>query len=104
MQLWETNLSGVTYFLIDKDENGVKYSHVFFALLLQELWLTATTKISFKAIFLQSNNEGKKLYEEFGFVEIDNYVAPTVDDKIEIDDCVPMLCLISDDLMYAAFT
>jgi hypothetical protein len=85
------------------DETGVKYSHVFFALLLQDLWSAATTKISFKIIFLQSNLVGKSLYEDFGFVEVSDYIAPTEDDKIEVHDCIPMLCEITDEMMYQIF-
>lgn len=149
---WQENLAGVTYFLVDTeeemsnvkiyayatvstigllnkdadnysyisgaeirlfaihkhfrgvaDEDGVKYSHIFFAILLQDMWSAATTKISFKMIFLQANDIGKSLYEEFGFVEVSDYIAPTEDEKIEIEDCIPMLCEITDEMMYLIF-
>lgn len=153
IDLWESKLSGVTYFLVDaevgkledadiyayatlstigllrketkkesyisgveirlfainekfrgvKNELGILYSHIFFAILLQDLWSAATSVISFKMIFLQSNELGRSLYKKFGFVEVAEYLAPTEDDKIEIEDCVPMLCEISDELMYKAF-
>lgn len=71
--------------------------------MLQDIWLAAIGKISFRSIFLQANEPGKTLYEEFGFVELEGYVAPTVDDKVDVDDCIPMLCDISEDFMYMAF-
>lgn len=153
IDLWESQLFGVTYFLIDtdiseptdvniygyatlstigllrkeaakescisgveirlfavsekfrgvKNELGILYSHIFFALLLQDLWAAATSVISFKMIFLQSNELGKSLYKNFGFVEVAEYLAPAEDEKIEIEECIPMLCEISDELMYKIF-
>lgn len=85
------------------NKDGVKYSHVFFAILLQDLWSIAMSQISFKMIFLQSNTLGMSLYKKFGFIEVNGYVSPTDDDKIDVDDCVPMLCEITDEIMYMIF-
>lgn len=99
----------IRLFAIDKhfrgvtDENGVKYSHMFFALLLQDLWSVATKKISFKMIFIQANLVGKSLYEDFGFIEVSDYIAPTEDKEIEVDNCIPMLCEITTEMMYLIF-
>lgn len=86
-----------------KDEYGTLYSHIFFAILLQDLWTAAISVISFKMIFLQANEMGKSLYQDFGFIEVTDYIAPTEDDKIDVDDCIPMICEISDELMYKIF-
>lgn len=83
--------------------SDTKYSHIFFALLLQDLWLASMNSISFKSIFIQANEPGANVYKEFGFVPIENYMAPNADAKLELEDCTPMLRLIDDDFMYDIF-
>lgn len=104
-------ISGVEIrlFAIDKHfqhvrtDDGDKYSHIFFAILLQDLWSLATGKISFKSIFLQANTIGKTVYDDFGFIEFSKYIAPNIDDKIDVEECIPMICEITNEMMYTIF-
>lgn len=81
----------------------VEWSSILFKILLQELYYISTHVIGFKAIFLNANHDGYQLYKSNGFSEIGEYAAPQSDPKIDIEDCVPLLLVIDEDMIYDIF-
>ena len=95
----------IRMFAIAKQLRGHKdptcnFSRDIFYSFLQNMYIMSMTVIGFKAIFLNSNHEGYHLYKECGFDEITDYIPPEDDDKIEIDDCTPLLLVMNEDAIY----
>lgn len=87
-----------------RDRDNILYSNIFFKLLLDKIYEISTKIVSFKSIFLLANEFGKGVYSKFGFIEISDYIIPSEEDKVDIKGCVPMLCLIDDDLLYKLYS
>lgn len=81
----------------------VDWSTQLFKLVLQNLYEMSTKVIGFKAIFLNANSNGYKLYKENGFEDITEYVTPETEEKIGIEGCKPLLLVINDDMLYDIF-
>lgn len=81
-----------------------KYSDIAFNLLIQDLYSMSCSTIGFQAIILYANSEGKSLYERNGFcIFSDYYVAPNIEEDLDITECVPLICRITDDVIYNIF-
>lgn len=96
----------IKYFAINKAfrgqtntgfKDGKRYSQIFFKMFLQELYYMSTSIIGFSMIYLQANSEGRQLYEKCNFIELNGYVLPDADEKIEIEECTPMGMPLSDE-------
>ncbi len=81
-----------------------EYSKWIFTTLLQNLYEMSTSVIGFRAIYLNSNKTGYHLYKSSGFEEIENFRAATEEDKIDIDQCTPLLLPLNDETMYMIFS
>ena len=79
------------------------YSEIFFNLVLMNLYHMATHTIGFKAIFLNANHEGRRLYKSAGFEEVSGFVSPTVEDKIDLEETTPMILMINDEFIDKVF-
>lgn len=73
------------------------YSNQIFNLLLMNLYHMSTHTIGFKAIFLNANHAGEKLYSNNGFVEITDFISPDEEDKLDIEGTTPMLLMINNE-------
>lgn len=97
----------IKFFAIKKSYRGqlidhnTRYSQLFFKILLQDLYLMSMSIIGFNMIFLQSNQEGVRLYSNCNFAKLDKFLdsvqLPEEDEKIEIEDCIPMGILLNDE-------
>ena len=67
------------------------------------LYHMATHTIGFKAIFLNANHEGRRLYKSAGFEEVSGFVSPTVEDKIDLEETTPMILMINDEFIDKVF-
>ena len=82
----------------------INYSDLVFKVILQNLYEISTKVIGFRAIFLNSNDEGKHLYCDNGFMEIDSYIAPSEENGINIEGTCPMILLINDEMLTNIFS
>lgn len=82
---------------------SIEWSNIIFKTLLQNLYQMSTSVIGFKAIFLNANHDGYQLYIDNDFTPIKEYVTPEVDEKIKIENCTPLLLMITDDTIYNMF-
>ena len=81
----------------------IKWSEIVFKVLLQNLYNMSTSIVGFRAVFLYANTNGYNLYKECGFQEIDEYLIPETDDKVEVEGCTPLLLVINDNAIYDMF-
>lgn len=86
-----------------RDEHGIKYSRIIFKSLMQELYGMSVNVIGFHAIYLNANKNGLQLYKDCGFENIQNYIPASEEEKIDIEGCVPLLLIISDESLYDIF-
>ncbi|MBO4580210.1 MAG: hypothetical protein J5715_08665 [Clostridiales bacterium] len=80
------------------------YSSVLFKMVLQRLYFMSTSVIGFRAIFLNANNEGYRLYVNSGFSEVTDYLAPETEEKLSLEGTTPLLLLINEgttDLLFS---
>lgn len=73
------------------DLDGVRYSYKLFQALMQELYFISTTYIGFCAVTLNANDTGLGLYKKFGFIQSDQYIPPVEEEKIDIENCTPLI-------------
>lgn len=85
------------------DENGVLYSYDFFFQLMCKVWEISSWHVSFKGIFLASNSNGHKLYTDFGFSEITEYILPSEEHKLDIENCTILAIDNNDELIDKLF-
>lgn len=86
------------------DSDGIRYSFKIFQSLMQELYYISTSVIGFSAVTLNANNTGLDLYRKFGFICTDEYFMPEEEEKIDIDDCTPLIfSLMGSDALYSLF-
>ncbi|SEL96992.1 hypothetical protein SAMN04487770_12228 [Butyrivibrio sp. ob235] len=86
------------------DIDGVRYSYKVFQALMQELFYIATSTIGFCAVTLNSNDDGLDLYTKFGFVHSEDYLLPEDEEKIDIEDCTPLVfSFLGEDALYKLF-
>ena len=64
------NAMGLLYQNVDGDN---QYSEMLFTMVLQNLYQMSTHNIGFRAIYLNSNDEGYKLYRKCGFEEVPSH-------------------------------
>jgi hypothetical protein len=64
----------------------------------------STHNIGFRAIYLNSNDEGYKLYRKCGFEEVSDYLTPDVEDKLNIEGTKPLLLSINDEITDLIFS
>lgn len=100
----EVRLFAIAQQLRKHHDSSVEWSDTIFKTLLQNLYCMSTKVIGFKAIFLNANHEGYGLYINNGFVEITDYIKPEEDEKIDIEDCTPLLLIINDEMLYNIFS
>lgn len=81
-----------------------KYSERIFKTGLQNLYEMSTSKIGFKAIYLNANEEGYNLYKRCGFDDLTEFEPESKNDKIDITDCKPMILMINNENIYKIFT
>ena len=88
-----------------RDEYGEKYSVNLFKSFLQDLYQMSTSVIGFRAIYLNSNDDGYHLYtdEAVGFMEPAGYIPATDEEKLDIEGCTPLLFFLDDDGIYKLF-
>ena len=96
----EIRLFSIAKQLRKRHDPTIKWSEILFKMVLQNLYQMSTSVVGFHGIFLNANSNGYKLYIDCGFHEIDTYVAPQDDNKIDIGDCKPLLMLINDDALF----
>lgn len=82
----------------------IKYSEMIFTKALQNLYYMSTHQIGFRAIFLNSNEDGYQLYKDCGFLEVSGYLTPDSEDKLNIEGTTPMLLFINDDITDLLFS
>lgn len=82
----------------------IKYSDMIFKLILQNLYELSTKVIGFRAIFLNANKDGFRLYKDNHFEILSDFVSPTDEEKIDISDTTPMLLFINDTMLYNIFS
>ena len=100
----EIRLFAIAKQLRKHHDSSVVWSDVIFKTLLQNLYQMSTSVIGFKAIFLNANHDGYKLYINNGFNAIDKYVAPNCDSKIDTEGCTPLLLMITSEMVEDIFT
>lgn len=83
----------------------IPYSIVLFKSFLQDLYQMSTSVIGFKAIYLNSNDQGYHLYTDdaIGFMKPSGYIPASDEDKLNIDGCTPLLFFFDDDGIYKLF-
>lgn len=100
----EIRLFAIAKQLRKRHNSTIVWRDVIFKNLLQNLYQMSTSVIGFKAIFLNANHDGYQLYRDNGFEPLGEYTAPQNDEKIETDDCTPLLLMITDDMLYDIFS
>lgn len=55
-----------------------------FRLVLQNLYYMSTHIIGFRAIFLNSNDQGYQLYSDCGFEDLKVFLAPEEEEKYQL--------------------
>ena len=81
----------------------IQYSDNILKVILQNIYEMSTKCIGFRAICLNSNNEGYNLYKDNGFVEIKDFIAPSEEKGIDIEGTIPMLLIIDDEMIENVF-
>lgn len=100
----EIRLFAIANQLRKRHDNTISWSDTIFKIALQNLYQMSTSVIGFKAIFLNANHDGLQLYIDNGFDSISEYVIPQNDSKIELDECTPLLLMITSDTVYKIFS
>ena len=87
------------------DEYGERYSINLFKSFLQDLYQMSTSLIGFRAIYLNSNDDGYHLYtdDRIGFMEPRGFIPATDEEKLDIEGCKPLLFFLDDDGIYKLF-
>lgn len=99
----EIRMFSIASQLRKRHDPTIHWSEIIFKVLLQNLYCMSTSVIGFHAVFLNANNNGYKLYVDCGFQEIDDYVIPQDDEKLDISECTPLLLIIDDNALYKMF-
>lgn len=81
-----------------------KFSQILFKLVLQNLYFMSTHIIGFRAIFLNSNDDGYQLYSDCGFEDLKDFLAPEEEEKLSIKGTKPMILLINDNITDIIFS
>ena len=100
----EIRLFAISHVMRKRHDQTITWSDDMFKSLLQMLYVMSTKTIGFKGIFLNSNEFGYSLYKRNGFTEISDYIVPDEDDKLEIENCTPLLLLINDEMLYDIYS
>ena len=100
----EIRLFAIAQQLRKHHDSSIEWSDTIFKTLLQNLYEMSTKVIGFKAIFLNANHDGYDLYIKNGFDEITDFIKPETDEKIDIEDCTPLLLIINDEMLYSIFS
>lgn len=100
----EIRLFAIAKQLRKRHDKSIFWSDIIFKMLLQNLYYMSTNVIGFKAIFLNANHDGLQLYQNNGFDAINEYIVPQKDSQIEIEDCTPLLLMITSDTLYNIFS
>lgn len=100
----EIRMFAIHQSLRKRHDINIKYSQILFRLVLQNLYYMSTHIIGFRAIFLNSNDQGYKLYSDCGFEDLKVFLAPEEEEKISIEGTKPMLLLINDNITDLLFT
>ena len=100
----EIRLFAIAKQLRKRHDQTVNWSDILFKTLLRNLYQMSTTVIGFKAIFLNANHEGYQLYKDNGFEEITEYTVPQKDTEVDINECTPLLLMITNDVIYNIFS
>lgn len=100
----EIRMFAIAKQLRKRHDTTIEWSTIIFKSLLQMLYEMSTSVIGFKAIFLNSNKDGYHLYKECGFEEITDFISPQEDEKVDIEECTPLLLIINDDMLYDIFS
>jgi hypothetical protein len=79
-----------------RHDPGVKFSKILFTMVLQNLYVMSTHDIGFRAIFLNSNDQGYSLYKECGFSEVSGYLTAETEDKLDIEGTKPLIMFINE--------
>jgi len=95
----EIRLFAIAKQLRKHHDQTVLWSDIIFKTLLQNLYHMSTGIIGFKAIFLNANHDGYQLYIDNGFEIIKEYTVPQIDLKIEIEECTPLLLMITSKMI-----
>ena len=74
------------------------YSEILFRMVLQKLYFMSNHDIGFRAIFLNSNDEGYVLYKNSGFDDVKEFLTPEEEEKLDIEGTKPLLLLINDEI------
>lgn len=90
--------------ILRKNNNpAAQFSRILLTMVLQNLYIMSNHEIGFRAIFLNSNDEGYKLYKECGFADVTGYLTPDAEDKLNIEGTKPMLLFINEDITDVLF-
>lgn len=95
----EIRLFAIAKQLRKHHDQSIEWSDIIFKTLLQNLYHMSTNIIGFKAIFLNANHDGYQLYIDNGFEIIKEYTVPQNDSKIEIEECTPLLLMITSEMI-----
>ncbi|MBP3195651.1 MAG: hypothetical protein J6N21_01425 [Butyrivibrio sp.] len=93
-----TSLNNVTSDIVDKFDCGEETFNDF----LKEqakTWMSegyavtyvAVDKNELEAVTLNANDTGLGLYKKFGFIQSDQYIPPDEEEKIDIENCTPLI-------------